>query len=125
MVRVLVTASRRRLAALLEKGLQLQGWTTAVANNYGAVVDAIRQAPTDLVLVDADFFQGDTSSLVLCIRQKHLPLILLAEDYQIGGYDLRKMATPEDIFIKPFSTQYLMTVLVQKLALDGCPLTHC
>jgi DNA-binding response OmpR family regulator len=125
MVRVLVTASRRRLAALLEKGLQLQGWTPSVATHYGAVIDAIGQARTDLVLVDADFFQAETSSLVSIIQQQQLPLILLAEDYQVGGYDLRKMATPEDIFIKPFSTQYLMTVLVQKLALDGCPLTHC
>ncbi|MBE9110959.1 hypothetical protein IQ273_16230 [Nodosilinea sp. LEGE 07298] len=117
---VLVTASRLRLATLLEKGLQLQGWTTSTATNYSAVIDAIGQPRTDLVLVDADFFQTDTSSLVALIQQRQLPLILLAKDYQVGGHDLRKIAAPEDIFIKPFSTRYLMTVLKQKLSLGEC-----
>lgn len=124
MSHVLVTASRLRLAALLEKGLRLQGWATSIATTYSAVIDAIGQAPTDLVLVDADFFQADTSSLVALIRQRQLPLILLAEDYQVGGYDLRKIAAPEDIFIKPFSTRYLMLVLKQKLSFDGCTFPH-
>jgi hypothetical protein len=55
MIRVLVTASCLRLAALLEKGLQLQGWTTSVATHY-STIEVIGQAHTDLVLVDADFF---------------------------------------------------------------------
>lgn len=76
------------------------------------------------MLVDADFFQADTSSLVAFIRQRQLPLILLAEDSQIGGYDLRKIASLEDIFIKPFSTRYLITVLKQKLSLGGCTFPH-
>jgi DNA-binding response OmpR family regulator len=124
MIRVLVTASRFRLAVLLEKGLQLQGWTTSIAANYSAVIDAIGQASINLVLVDADFFQEATASLVLCIRQRQLPLILLAEDYRVGGCDLRTFAAPEEIFIKPFSTRYLMTVLKQKLSLDGCSFPH-
>ncbi|MBE9160595.1 hypothetical protein IQ265_27795 [Nodosilinea sp. LEGE 06152] len=124
MVRVLVTANRLRLAALLEKGLQLQGWTTSFAINYSAVIDAIGQVHTDLVLVDADFFQADTSSLVSIIQQRQLPLILLAEDYQVGNHDLRTFAPPENIFIKPFSTRYLITVLKQKLSLGGCSFIH-
>ncbi len=76
------------------------------------------------MLVDADFFQTDTSSLVALIQQRQLPLILLAEDYQVGGHDLRKIAAPEDIFIKPFSTRYLMTVLKQKLSLGECTFVH-
>ncbi|MGG6297271.1 hypothetical protein ACQ4M4_22995 [Leptolyngbya sp. AN02str] len=123
MIRVLVTANHLSLAGLLEKGLRLQGWTTSIATNYSAVIEAIGQTP-NLVLVDADFFQADTASLVSIIQQQQLSLILLAGDYKVGGYDLRKIAAPEDIFIKPFSTRYLMTVLKQKLALSGCSLTR-
>ncbi len=124
MIHVLVTASRFSLATLLEEWLQIQGWTAFVATNYSAVIDAIGQPGTDLVIVDADFFQADTSSLVALIQQRQLPLILLAEDYKVGGHDLRNIAAPEDIFIKPFSTRYLMTVLKQKLSLGGCPSIH-
>ena len=120
MIHVLVTANRLRLAALLEKGLQLQGWTTAIATDYSAVIAAIGQAPTDLVLIDADFFQADTSSLVALIQQRQVPLILLAGNYQINGHDLRKLVAPENIFIKPFSTRFLITALRQKFSLDEC-----
>ncbi|MFG6105537.1 hypothetical protein U2F10_25030 [Leptothoe sp. EHU-05/26/07-4] len=118
MIRVLVTASRLRLAKLLEKGLQLQGWNTCVATTYNAVIEKVKHTSIDLVLVDADFFQAETLPLLAVLQQQRLPLIVIAKDYQVGGHDLRQATAAEDIFIKPFSTKHLITVLSQKITLE-------
>jgi DNA-binding response OmpR family regulator len=116
LTRILVTANRLRLAALLEKGFRLQGWTTCVATTYSAVIDMMQGGAADLVVIDADFFQADTVPLLMAIHQRRLPVVLLAGDYQVSGHDLRQIVTADDIFIKPFSVQSLMTFLQHKLA---------
>ena len=73
MVHILVTANRLRLAAILDKGLQLQGWRTCMADTYDAVVGSVVHSPTNLVLVDADCFQASTFSLVRMLQ--HLQII--------------------------------------------------
>ena len=119
MVRVLITANRLRLANLLEKGLRLQGWNTCIATTDNAVIASVKQASTDLVLVDADLFQAETLSLITAFHQRRLPLIVIANDYQVGRYDLRQIVAAEDILIKPFSIKHLITVISQKVYLHA------
>lgn len=112
--RVLVTANRLQLAALLQKGLHLQGWTSSVATTVTAVLDTLKHDRVDLVLLDADFFQIDTFALIRAIDQRRSPVVVLAEDYEIDTYDLRDVIAADNIFIKPFSTYHLMSFLQQR-----------
>ncbi|MGD1952735.1 MAG: hypothetical protein ACFB14_24275 [Leptolyngbyaceae cyanobacterium] len=116
MVHILVTANRLRLAAILDKGLQLQGWRTCMADTYDAVVGSVVHSPTNLVLVDADCFQARTFSLVRMLQHQQIPLIVIAADYQVSNNDLRQIIATEDILIKPFSIRHLINVLNKKLS---------
>ncbi|MEM8613875.1 MAG: hypothetical protein AAGF93_17765 [Cyanobacteria bacterium P01_H01_bin.105] len=116
MVHILVTASQRRLAAILDKGLQLQGWRTCMADTYDAVVGNVVHNPINLVLVDADCFQAKTLSLVRTLQHQQISLIVIAADYQVSNNDLRQIIATEDILIKPFSIKHLVDILDKKLS---------
>lgn len=123
MSRILITANRLRLSALLEKGFQRQGWETRVANDANDISESLEHWSPDLVLLDADWFRSETCALVTLIRPQS-PVILTAVDYQIDGCDLQEISDERDIFIKPFSTKHLISVIRQILALrDVAPLT--
>ncbi|MEA5451599.1 hypothetical protein VB780_23685 [Leptolyngbya sp. CCNP1308] len=114
--RILVTANRLRLAALLEKALCRQGWWPTVAPSPHAVVEAMRQATFDQILLDADHFQADLIPLVAAVDRRRSEVIVLAQDYCVGGFNLRSLVPAQDIFLKPFSTQHLVGVLKQRQA---------
>ncbi|MEM1252570.1 MAG: hypothetical protein AAGI69_09055 [Cyanobacteria bacterium P01_H01_bin.21] len=117
MVHILVTANRLRLAAILNKGLQLQGWRTSIADTYDAVVESVvNNNSASLVLVDADCFQAKTFSLVRMLQHQQIPLIVIAADYQVSNNDLRQIIATEDILIKPFLIKHLVDVLNKKLS---------
>lgn len=114
--RILVTANRLRLAALLEKALCRQGWLPTVAPSPFAVVEALQHQAFDQILLDADHFQTDIIPLVAAIDRRRSEVIVLAQDYCVGGLNLRTLVPTPDIFLKPFSTQHLVGVLKQRQA---------
>ena len=112
-MRILIVEDDRKLARQLKKGMEEQGHSVATAFDGAEGLEAARQNPFDVLVVDVMLPGIDGFSIVRRLRAVKIPTLILlltardaAEDI-VAGLD----AGADDYLTKPFSFKILMARL--------------
>jgi two-component system, sensor histidine kinase and response regulator len=109
--------NQRLVVRLLEK----HGHTTLVANSGREVLNALRQQPFDLVLMDVQMPETDGLEATIAIREQerqiggHLPIIALTAHAMKGDYERCLAAGMDGYISKPINAQTLSRTISQVL----------
>jgi DNA-binding response OmpR family regulator len=112
-MRILIVEDDRKLARQLKKGMEEQGHSVATAFDGAEGLEAARQNPFDVLVVDVMLPGIDGFSIVRRLRAVKIPtpiLLLTARDAAediVAGLD----AGADDYLTKPFSFKILMARL--------------
>lgn len=110
-MRVLIIEDEKQIADFLRRGLAFKGYTVELAPTGEAGLDAARDNPPDIVILDV--MLPDISGVEVCLRLRQgmdpsLPIIMLtardATEDKIEGLD----AGADDYIAKPFSFDELL-----------------
>ena len=120
-MRVLVVEDERKLAEVLERGLEEHGYAVDVAYDGDAALNLALVEPYDLILLDVMLPARDGYSVCreLRARGKDVPILMLtardAVDDRVTGLD----AGADDYLIKPFAFRELLARVRALLRRDG------
>lgn len=109
-MRILVVEDERRLAAVLRRGLQEQGYAVDVAHDGEDGLRLAEQEPYDLVLLDVLLPVLDGFSVCRRLRaaRRPMPILMLtardAVDDRVAGLD----SGADDYLVKPFAFRELL-----------------
>jgi two-component system response regulator MprA len=108
--RILVVEDERAIANVLRRGLALEGYTVEVADAGRAALDAVRDRPPDLVVLDLMLPDMDGLEVARRLRgagERTPVLMLTARDGvadRVRGLD----AGADDYLVKPFAFEELL-----------------
>lgn len=103
---ILIVEDEPRIAAFLEKGLQKNGFSTAIANNGEQALEMAQSHHFDLLLLDLGLpiKDGWTVLKELHNQGKYIPVIVVTACDDLNS----KSYLVEDYIIKPFRFQSLL-----------------
>ncbi len=120
MAKVLIVDNDRTTVSLLKILLELDGYTVEIAGNPVAVLDEVRSADPDVVLMDVFLTGGDGLDLLRRMRASPdlatIPVLMssgmnLADECSVAGAD--------GFLLKPYAPEQLAQALQRTLALKG------
>jgi CheY-like chemotaxis protein len=118
--KILIVDNDRATVALLKILLELDGHTVAVAGSPNTVLDEVRQAAPDVVLMDVFLTGGDGLDLLRSIRREAdlstVPVVMtsgmsLGEECAAAGAD--------GFLLKPYAPEQLTEILRKTLDSRG------
>ncbi|WP_042399588.1 response regulator transcription factor [Streptacidiphilus carbonis] len=108
--RVLVVDDDAAIRRSLERGLRLSGFTVALAAGGLAALDALTQAPPDVLVLDVSM--PDLSGTDVCRRLRdrgdETPVLMLSALDQLEDRLAGLQAGADDYLVKPFALQELV-----------------
>ena len=103
--RVLVVDDDAAIRRSLERGLRLSGFTVALAEGGGAALEALTQAPPDVLVLDVSM--PDLSGTEVCRRLRgqgdETPVLMLSALDQLEDRLAGLQAGADDYLVKPFA----------------------
>ena len=108
--RVLVVDDDAAIRRSLERGLRLSGFTVALAEGGRAALDALTQAPPDVLVLDVSM--PDLPGTEVCRRLRErgdeTPVLMLSALDQLEDRLAGLQAGADDYLVKPFALQELV-----------------
>jgi CheY-like chemotaxis protein len=120
MAKVFIVDNDRTTVALLKILLELDGYTVEIAGNPVAVLDEVRTAAPDVVLMDVFLTGGD--GLDLLRRMRASPDLATVPVLMTSGMSLAdecSVAGADGFLLKPYAPEQLTQALQRTLALKG------
>lgn len=126
MNRILIAEDQPRIAALLEKGLRAQGFTTTLSGNGQEAVDLAQSRDFDLLVLDLDLPDKDGLTVLKELRNqdKNLPVIILTACSDTSDKASGFASGANDYLTKPFSFKELLTRIRSQLSSNIFPLNR-
>jgi two-component system, OmpR family, response regulator MprA len=108
--RILVAEDDRAVRESLVRALQLEGYTVASASNGAEALDAIRQSPPDVLLLDVSMplVDGLTVCRVLRSEANRLPVLMLTARTETSDRVAGLDAGADDYLAKPYDLDELL-----------------
>ncbi|MPY35078.1 response regulator transcription factor [Streptomyces adustus] len=107
---VLVVDDDPAIRRSLERGLRLSGFSVRTADSGRAALDAVREAPPDLLVLDVSM--PGTSGIEVCARLRadgqDLPVLMLSALDETADRIAGLQAGGDDYLVKPFALQELV-----------------
>ncbi len=110
MTRILIVEDEPRIASLLVKGLEGEGFTTVVVDDGNQAADAVLSGNVDLVLLDVGLPGTDGLTVLREVRARgaRTPVILLTARAEVPDRVDGLDAGADDYLTKPFSVEELL-----------------
>jgi two-component system response regulator MprA len=127
-VQVLVAEDDRAVREALVRALGLEGYTVRAVSNGAQALDALREQPADLVLLDVSMpiVDGLTVCRVLRSERNRVPILMLTARTETSDRVAGLDAGADDYLAKPFDLDELfarMRALVRRAGLTDEPAT--
>ncbi|MGW2824173.1 response regulator transcription factor [Streptomyces sp. NPDC001443] len=107
---VLVVDDDPAIRRSLERGLRLSGFSVRTADSGRAALDAVREAPPDVLVLDVSM--PGTSGIEVCARLRadgqDLPVLMLSALDETADRIAGLQAGGDDYLVKPFALQELV-----------------
>ncbi|MGX1543044.1 response regulator transcription factor [Streptomyces adustus] len=107
---VLVVDDDPAIRRSLERGLRLSGFSVRTADSGRAALDAVREAPPDVLVLDVSM--PGTSGIEVCARlradSQDLPVLMLSALDETADRIAGLQAGGDDYLVKPFALQELV-----------------
>lgn len=108
---ILVVEDERAIASFLRRGLTYEGYRVTVAETGARALDAARDDPPDLVILDI-MLPGDLDGLEVCRRLRtagdDFPILMLTARDEVADRVAGLDAGADDYVIKPFAFEELL-----------------
>lgn len=110
MTRILIVEDEERIAAFIEKGLQKNGFTTAIATDGQKAVQMAQNDEFDLLLLDLGLPIKDGWTVLSELRHqgKDFPVIIVTARDDIQEKQTSRQRGANDYVTKPFRFQDLL-----------------
>ncbi|GAB4378283.1 MAG: hypothetical protein Kow00121_29740 [Elainellaceae cyanobacterium] len=107
--KILITAERWQLVALLEKALQRQGWETIIAKSQHEIIPLINREPIALAILELDLLGKDYLHVLRDMRhyQRQIPVLLISKFDELGDRATRFMNGMAEALPNPFKVNEL------------------
>lgn len=121
MSHVLIVEDERRIADLLQKGLQRHGFTTEVTGDGETALTRAASGECDLVLLDLGLPRLDGMSVLTALRGRgsQVPVIILTARHSVGATVAGLECGADDYLAKPFSFEVLLARVRARLRQSG------
>ncbi len=108
--RILVVEDERAIANLLRRGLALEGYTVEVADGGRAALDAVRDRPPELVVLDLMLPDIDGLEVARRLREagERAPVLMLTARDGVADRVRGLDAGADDYLVKPFAFEELL-----------------
>ena len=108
--RILIAEDDRAVRESLVRALQLEGYTVVAANNGADALQAVRQAPPDVLLLDVSMpvVDGLTVCRVLRSEDNRLPVLMLTARTETSDRVAGLDAGADDYLPKPYDLDELL-----------------
>ncbi len=108
--RILVVEDERAIANVLRRGLALEGYTVEVADNGRAALDAVRDRPPELVVLDVMLPDIDGLEVARRMREagERAPVLMLTARDGVADRVRGLDAGADDYLAKPFAFEELL-----------------
>lgn len=108
---ILVVEDERAIASFLRRGLVFEGYRVTVADTGARALDAVRDDPPDLIILDI-MLPGDIDGLEVCRRIRAagegMPILMLTARDEVADRVAGLDAGADDYLIKPFAFEELL-----------------
>ena len=108
--RILVVEDERAIANVLRRGLALEGYTVEVADGGRAALDAVRDRPPELVVLDLMLPDIDGLEVARRLREagERSPVLMLTARDGVADRVRGLDAGADDYLVKPFALEELL-----------------
>jgi len=108
--RILVVEDERAIANVLRRGLALEGYTVEVADGGRAALDAVRDRPPELVILDLMLPDIDGLEVARRLREagERAPVLMLTARDGVADRVRGLDAGADDYLVKPFAFEELL-----------------
>ncbi len=108
--RILVVEDERAIANVLRRGLALEGYTVEVADGGRAALDAVRDRPPELVVLDLMLPDIDGLEVARRLREagERAPVLMLTARDGVADRVRGLDAGADDYLVKPFAFEELL-----------------
>ena len=108
--RILVVEDERAIANVLRRGLALEGYTVEVADGGRAALDAVRDRPPELVVLDLMLPDIDGLEVARRLREagERIPVLMLTARDGVADRVRGLDAGADDYLVKPFAFEELL-----------------
>ena len=108
--RILVVEDERAIANVLRRGLALEGYTVEMADGGRAALDAVRDRPPELVVLDWMLPDIDGLEVARRLREagEHIPVLMLTARDRVADRVRGLDAGADDYLAKPFAFEELL-----------------
>jgi two-component system response regulator MprA len=108
--RILVVEDERAIANVLRRGLALEGYTVEVADGGRAALDAVRDRPPELVVLDLMLPDIDGLEVARRLREagERTPVLMLTARDGVADRVRGLDAGADDYLVKPFAFEELL-----------------
>ncbi len=108
--RILVVEDERAIANVLRRGLALEGYTVEVADGGRAALDAVRDRPPELVILDLMLPDIDGLEVARRLREagERAPVLMLTARDDVADRVRGLDAGADDYLVKPFAFEELL-----------------
>ena len=126
MNRILIAEDEPRIATLLEKGLQTQGFTTTISGDSQEAVNLAKSINFQLLLLDLDLPSKDGWTVLKKLRHqgKKLPVIILTARSDANDKVSGFASGANDYMTKPFCFKELLARIRAQLQSNLLPLNE-
>jgi len=109
-VKILVVDDDRSIRAALDRALRFEGYEVGLASNGAVALDAVRDDPPDLLVLDLSM--PDVDGLDVCRRLRAAgdttPILMLTARHTLGDRVVGLDAGADDYLVKPFALEELL-----------------
>jgi len=108
--RILVVEDERAIANVLRRGLALEGYTVEMADGGRAALDAVRDRPPELVVLDLMLPDIDGLEVARRLREagERIPVLMLTARDGVADRVRGLDAGADDYLVKPFALEELL-----------------
>jgi two-component system, OmpR family, response regulator MprA len=108
--RILVVEDERAIANVLRRGLALEGYSVEVADGGRAALDAVRDRPPELVVLDLMLPDIDGLEVARRLREagERIPVLMLTARDGVADRVRGLDAGADDYLVKPFAFEELL-----------------
>jgi two-component system, OmpR family, response regulator MprA len=127
--RILVVEDERAIANVLRRGLALEGYSVEVADGGRAALDAVRDRPPELVVLDLMLPDIDGLEVARRLREagERIPVLMLTARDGVADRVRGLDAGADDYLVKPFAFEELLArvrALLRRATLPTEGLNH-